>query len=126
MLDLSTFTWETKSPYPFESEIHQASIIYMHQSFMLFGGFNTSGWYTLSRIAAYNPHTDEWTSKGHLLSPRARYGVISVVDEFIIIGGYTSGQRSSEKCRYNGEQLECGYQNPTQPGGKYFYKLYYL
>ena len=84
---------------------------------MLFGGFESGSFSSvLSRIAAYNPHTDKWTSKGDLRTPRARAGVITVDDEFIIIGGVIySGQRSSEKCRYNGEQLECVYQNPTEP-----------
>ena len=68
---------------------------------MLFGGFESGSFSSvLSRIAAYNPHTDEWTSKGDLLSSRARPGVIAVNDELIIFGGYIdNGQRSSEKCR---------------------------
>ena len=83
----------------------------------MFGGWNGST--RLSRIAAYDPSQDEWTSEGDLLTPRRNAGVISVAENsFIIIGGYQIGQRSSEKCIYNGDQLVCSYQDPTEPSGK--------
>ena len=75
----------------------------------------------MSRIAAYDPTSDEWSSEGQLLTPRAYSGVIPVDDSsFIIMGGYMNinDQWSSEKCEYNNEQLECSYQEPTLPDGK--------
>ena len=120
LLDLTTWTWETKSSYPFESQISGAPSLYVNQRFMLFGG--QTGHTFLSRIAAYDPRKDEWTTEGHLLSPRALHGVINVADNsFIIMGGYNdfNDQQSSEKCQYNGDQLECSYQNPTEPYCKY-------
>ena len=113
LLDLSTWTWETKTPYPFESEITEARIIYVGDKFIMFGGENDSN--LLTRITAYTPNTDQWTTEGYLLTPRSNAGVITVDnDSFLIIGGNMklNYQVNSEKCVYNGDQLECTYQNP--------------
>ena len=86
---------------------------------MVIGGSNEST--RLSRIAAYDPSTDEWTNKVDLLTPRDSAGVIPVTDSsFIIMGGYMNSdyQQSSEKCEYSRDQLECSYQEPTEPTGK--------
>ena len=100
MLNLSTWKWETRSSFP--SEISDAPTIYVGTRFFLFGGYNGST--RLSRIAAYDPTNDEWTSEGHLLTPRSSSGVITVDNSFIIVGGYMSGQQSSEKKR---DTIEC-------------------
>ena len=122
MLDLTTWTWETKLPYPFESQISRAPSIYVKQRFMLFGG--QTGHTFLSRITAYDSNKDDWTSEGDLLMPRIASGVITVSDNlFLIVGGamnhLNSDKWSSEKCQYIGDQLECSYQEPTRPNGKY-------
>ena len=86
---------------------------------MVIGGRNGSTY--LSRIAAYDPSTDQWTNEGKLLTPRSNAGVIPVTDSsFIIMGGYSNSgdQIRSEKCEYNGDQLECTYQTPNQPKGQ--------
>ena len=97
---------------------------------MLFGGSGSSETY-LSRIAAYMPDTDEWTTEGYLLTPRRYAGVITVSDdEFLISGGHMRCsyntedntcfyQQSSEKCSYDEAELTCSYQNPTSPNGKH-------
>ena len=86
---------------------------------MVFGG---NGSTLFSRIVAYNPSTDEWTTEGNLLTPRERPGVITVGDEFLIIGGdmNSSDEQSSEKCKYHSDLMECAYQNPTEPFGTKF------
>ena len=88
LLDLATWTWETRMAYPFASTIWDAPIIHTKQTFFLFGGDDqsTRGW--SSRIAAYDPSTDEWTSEGNLLTPRHNAGIIAVADSFLIVGGF--------------------------------------
>ena len=125
LLDLSTWTWETKTPYPFEEGIFWAPIINVGDKFVIFGGSNDNIIFNkLSRITAYTPHTDEWTTEGKLLSVRSHAGVITIdYDSFLIMGGGTSSSfqfSSSEKCVYIDDQLECTYQSPTEPWGEYF------
>lgn len=101
---------------------------------MLFGG--DSGSTTLSRIVAYRPDENKWTIEGDLFTPRYSHGVITVsssfnddedYDGFLIIGGHlalgSNQENKSEKCQYsnNDDQLECAYQNPTQPKCEYAY-----
>merc|ERR1712106_511326 len=112
LLDLSTWQWDTRAAYPFEAWIYDAPIIHVNGRFMLFGGAGSS---RLSRIAAYTPSTNEWTTEGSMKTARNRHGVINVGNEYVVIGGWMKGQQSSEKCRYAGDQLECTYQNPTEP-----------
>merc|ERR1712106_93827 len=113
LLDLSTWQWDTRAAYPFETRIYRAPIIHVNGRFMLFGGWNGST--HLSRIAAYTPSTNEWTTEGSMKTARIRHGVINISNEYVVIGGYMYGQHSSEKCRYVNDQLECTYQNPTEP-----------
>ena len=84
---------------------------------MVFGG-SPDGSSRLSRIAAYAPSTNEWTTDGNLKEGRFHHGVINVGDEYLVIGGWDTGQRRSEKCHYTHDQLECTYQNPTEPVGE--------
>ena len=113
--------------YPFESQIAHAPTLYFNQRFMLVGGSDGSTYY--SRIAAYDPSNDKWSSEGQLLTPRDSPGVIPVADSsLIIIGGYmySDDRWSTEKCEYilyvdYGNQLECSYQEPTQPFSNFYY-----
>ena len=102
--------------FPFETQIYAAPIIHVNGRFILFGG-SSDGSSVLSRIAAYTPSTNEWTTEGYMQTPRNSHGVINVGDEYVIIGGIYDVASSSEKCRYVGNQLECTHQNPTEPRG---------
>ena len=87
----------------------------------MFGGALGSSYTPTTRIAAYTPSTDQWTTEGNLLTPRSSPGIITVDnDSFLIIGGYMEAnyQVFSEKCVYNGNQFECAYQDPTEPYGE--------
>ena len=100
-----------------ETQINEAPMIHVIDRFMLFGGFN--GPSRLSRIAAFTPSTNKWTTEGHMQTPRSSHGVINFGDEYLIIGGNMDGKRKSENCSYLGDQLECTYQKPTEPRCKY-------
>ena len=83
---------------------------------MFFGVFTSPSVGRLSRIAAYRPSTNEWTSEGSIKTARQASGVINVGDEYVIIGGWMdTGNKRSEKCHYVGDQLKCNFQNPTEP-----------
>ena len=89
---------------------------------MMIGGANSNESNPVTRIATYTPSTDQWTTEGYLLTPRSSPGVITVDNHsFLIIGGFmkSNTQKISEKCEYNGNQLECAYQDPNQPERKY-------
>ena len=121
LLDVKTWQWETRAPYPYETRIYWARTLHYNREFYVFGGQPS-----LSRIASYSPATDIWTSRGNLLTPRYRAGVIWADGAFLVVGGYmsSSAKKSSEKCRFNGPEILCEYQNPVEPTGKFIYVFY--
>ena len=110
LLDLDTWRWERRAEYPFETTIYDARTVHYNQQFYLFGGKKRSS-SRLSRIAAYNPTTDQWFDKGQLLTARSSSGVIWDENGFLIVGGWIYYVKS-EKCLFNGDQLECSYYGP--------------
>ena len=124
LLDLSSWTWETKSPYPFESSVYNAPTIYINHKFLIFGGYDYPTYF--SRIGSYTPSTDMWKTEGYLRTPRFRAGVITVGESFLVVGGVMKPnyQERSEKCEYRYDQLECSYQitrpNQPEPNSKLF------
>lgn len=120
LLDLRTWSWIEKTPYPFEARISAAPIIYLKGRFFMFGGYGYhNGWTALNRIATYSPNTDNWSTEGRLLTPRFNHGVSVVNGGFVIVGGYMSGERHSEKCLLEANRYTCTYQNPSQPYSEY-------
>lgn len=117
LLSTTTWKWSVVTPYPFEPSIYWARIVHFNASFFLFGGKNGST--GLSRIASYSPVTNQWISRGQLLTRREYAGVIWDGDAFIVIGGWIEAgdDGSSEKCHFVGEQIECEYQTPVLPLG---------
>ena len=105
-----------KASFPFEKKIYKARTLYHNDSFFTFGGDNDYDNY-LSRIASYSPSTNTWSDRGRLLTPRSYAGVIWSQDAFLVVGGGMDDIKSSEKCMFNGDQIECEYQSPTKPDG---------
>lgn len=117
LLDVTTWKWAAKASYHFETGIYEARTLHHNDNFFTFGGWNGSD--HLSRIASFSPASNTWTDRGRLLTPRDSASVIWSQDAFLVVGGEMNGKQSSEKCRFNGEKIECEYQNPTQPTCKY-------
>jgi hypothetical protein len=120
LLNVETSLWSTRASYPYESSITQAQTLHLNGDFYVFGGYRSepNDVVDLSHIASYSPTTDTWSSRGNLLTPRSYPGVIWAGDAFLIMGGrnVVDGIESSEKCHFNdNDQIECAYQNPTQP-----------
>ena len=115
MLDLNTWRWERRADYPFESDINGARTVYYNQLFYVFGGYVYPGFRYLSRIAAYNPASDQWSDKGRLLTARYYAGVIWDQSGFVVVGGWIDGGGpvKSEKCQFNGDKLECSHYGPS-------------
>ena len=125
LMDTQTMKWTTKQEYPYEEKIFAARSLFYSDQFIIFGG--ELGYSTVSRIAAYNPQTDNWSTLGFLKTKRTYTSVIQMEDEFLIIGGLEmdeseSNSRRSERCRFDGAELVCHFQSPLMPaGGKYKY-----
>ena len=121
LLDLKTWTWTKKSAYPFEAKVNNAPAIHVgNDEFVLFGG-QTCGSPNcfVNTIASYSTKTDKWTMLGRLKTPRSQAGFSVIPGGFLILGGTPDKkQKPSEKCLFNGDQLECTHQNPTGPSGK--------
>lgn len=66
-----------------QSTIYNVPIIHLNQKFILVGGYNGST--RFSRIAAYDPSTNEWNNGARLLTPRNNAGVIPIADTSFII-----------------------------------------
>ena len=118
LLSLTTWKWSVRAPYPFEMSITSAPTVYLNHDFILVGGWTGLG--TLSRIAAYSPQTDQWTTKGNLLTPRADHGVRIIPNGLLVIGGRmdSHNEQMSEKCIYKDDTnstMNCTYQAPTEP-----------
>ena len=111
VLDLKTWRWERRADYPFESDIYAARTVYYNQLFYVFGG-RVFGSHYISRIAAYNPASDQWSDKGRLLTARKNAGVIWDQNGFVVVGG-GDGPVKSEKCQFNGDKLECSHYGPS-------------
>lgn len=116
MLDLATWSWVEKDPYPFALTVNNAPIIkfFDKEEFLMLGGWGGSG--RMSRIAHYNPVTDKWQRKGNLQNPRSTFGVTIIPGGLLIMGGESRNENHlrSEKCVYNGDKFECVYQTSTE------------
>lgn len=110
MLDLSTFKWVVKSPYPSHIDYPAgAATLYLKGRFYVFGGFSgyEYEWYK-NRIAYYDPNTDVWAHGGFLGSngedlcsdcwyPGRNIGILPVNnDKLFVFNG------RSEVCTYDG------------------------
>ena len=110
MLDLSTFKWAVKSPYPSHIDYPAgATTLYLKGRFYVFGGFSgyEYEWYK-NRIAYYDPNTDVWAHGGFLGSngedlcsdcwyPGRNIGILPVNnDKLFVFNG------RSEVCTYDG------------------------
>ena len=110
MLDLSTFKWAVKSPYPSHIDYPTgAATLYLKGRFYVFGGFSgyEYEWYK-NRIAYYDPNTDVWAHGGFLGSngeelcydcwyPGRNMGILPVNNDKLFV---FNGQ--SEVCTYDG------------------------
>lgn len=130
LLDLKAWTWIEKSSYPFEAQLWSARAVHVgNDQFVLFGGQTCDSskcdeYNNLDTIASYSATTDEWTMLGRLLTPREGAGVSVIQGGFLIFGGTPDeDQQPSEKCLFDGDQLECVHQNPTGPYGKSYILL---
>ena len=98
IMDVKTWEWSTRKPYPFASRIQGARSLYYKDlgSFLVFGGELVND--RLTRIASYVPTTDSWSEVGLMRSGRSWTSVIHHENEFLIIGGYDiTGDKQSEK-----------------------------
>ena len=110
-MDVNTWKWSTKKPYPYESSIYGARSLYYKGSFLVFGGELENG--QLTRIAAYTPTIENWTEIGFMKSGRSYTSAINSGDEFLIIGAlYIEGDKYSEKWNYDGTTTISQYQVP--------------
>ena len=111
MLDLTTSRWERRADYPFLVHAQFTTI----NCFTFLGGHCWQCRRYLSRIAAYNPASDQWSDKGRLLTARDYAGVIWDQSGFVVVGGWIDGYGSvkSEKCQFNGDKLKCSYYGPS-------------
>ena len=111
-MDVKTWEWITRKPYPFESQIYGARSLYYQGSFLVFGGTGEID-NELKRIAAYTPKINKWTEIGFMKSGRSYTSAISFDEEFLIIGArFIVGDKQSEKFYYNGNAMISQYQAP--------------
>ena len=116
LMDVKTWKWTTRKPYPYMSKIYAARSLYYKGSFLVFGGTDYNTNYDSMRIAAYTPTTDSWTERGFMKSGRSYTSVINFGDEFLIIGAYyIKGDKQSEKIYYDGNMAISRYQAPSMP-----------
>lgn len=102
--------------YPYYDWITMAVSIFFDDSFYLFGGWYGSLGY-LSEISSFSPVANTWTQRGQLVTARANVGLVWTDNSFLIIGGFVNwfDNITSEKCNFNGDQLQCVNQQPTEP-----------
>ena len=107
LLDIQSETWQTRTSYPYFSDVRVHLPFYYQQSFIVFGG-----WDNVSRssiIAQYNPASDSWKKLGDMVRPRNSHTGIRSLASFYIYGGSAS---TVEVCTLAGDSIECVEQNP--------------
>ena len=115
-MDVNTWKWSTKKPYPYAPIIYGARSLYYKGSFLVFGGTSGSTNDDSKRIAAYTQTIDNWTEIGFMKSGRSWTSAINFGDEFLIIGAFNiEGDKQSEKFYYDENTTISQYQAPYMP-----------
>ena len=96
--------------------MRQSAVVYFDHGFYFFGGWdNTSLESTLDIIARLDSQTYVWTKVGELNTPRHKHNVVTVENEFLVIGGVGYDMKS-ERCNYDDDQMICTEQWPELTG----------
>ena len=109
LLDVVSWRWSTRAPYPYADHVYDAPVTYFDKQFFVFGG-DIGG--VTQTIAAYSPITNTWKHIGNLKVGRFEHNVIWSVDSFIVTGGYPLDARN-ERCKYSDGTLSCTLQGPV-------------
>ena len=104
LLDLSTWTWETRSPY--YTDVNSFATLYYDNNMFVFGGESTTLDNMLDTIRSYDPDANTWTDRGTLLKTHVTHSVIISLDEFLILGDSWL-KHESEKCTFDGDLFKC-------------------
>ena len=104
LLDLSTWTWETRSPY--YTDVNGFATLYFDNSMFVFGGESTKKGKNLDTIRSYDPDANTWTDRGTLLQTHITHSVIISLGEFLVLGD-SSYNHESEKCAFDGDLFKC-------------------
>ena len=109
LLDLSSWTWETRNSYYKNSNIHGFATLYFFESFYVFGGYTYPS-SKLTTIRSYSPKTDFWINQGNLLRSHYYHNVIFSSGVFLVLGDYSENNppgHKSEKCVPKDNKVVC-------------------
>ena len=112
LLDLRTWSWESKSDYPFHSGLNRHANIAHGDNFIVFGGYcSGEGCPSNSRvsvIAKFDVSLNIWTKLGDLVNARGAPNVILSDSYFLVFGSYPT-----EKCSLIDNMMSCTQQDPS-------------
>ena len=111
LLDLRSWSWESRPDYPFYSGLsHHANIAY-NGGFIVFGGYSyDTDSNRSSIIAKFDVSHNQWAKLGDLISARYAINVVMSNGYFLVFGEY-----QTEKCSLYNTTISCTQQSPTVP-----------
>ena len=100
------------SPISVSTFIAYAPIIYVSDSFYLFGGiqFKDESYSDEKTIGRLDIQTREWSNVGSLVTGRNAHNAIYDGQYVLVIGGH--GTKRTEKCSISNERVTCSSQTP--------------
>ena len=120
----STWSWKTKSSYPFHEGIMDFQIVARFGHFIVFGGLYSyqradlsTALYETDVVAKFNPSSNQWGKMGNLQYDRHGFGVIEINKKFLLMGG--QGNKPTELCEVKNETIVCTSREPTMAEFRY-------
>ena len=105
VLNLSKWTWETKTSYPYHSDIAYHANVVHESKFIVFGGYTSNG--KVATVASFSK--EKWKELGELRNARSSHNCITSQNRFLVVGD----EKTSESCILEGNSISCTSQEPT-------------
>ena len=106
VLKLSKWTWETKTSYPYHSDIAYHANVVHESKFIVFGGYTSSS-DKVATVASFSK--DKWKELGALHNARSSHNCITSQTRFLMVGD----EKMAESCTLEGNSISCSQHEPT-------------